>query len=245
LWAAQEKNAPPNNPLELRGPHLLAPPSGNRPAQLSSPLESIEKGLKIVRMQRLAPLLIAALSLAGCSVLGKEISFHPESGIKEWVKKDSTIILNFDHSSIEAYPMWGSHHAISLGPPLLPFIPSFGAKAHWDNQFLRLKLRTSAEVLKIDLSEVKLNFSSGISVSGEKFEEQSESGRVHPMNDRILTLENQEEEIYISFNAPFDQSESFKVEFGNVVIGTLQIPLPSLKYNRETKYRYFPFIFSN
>jgi hypothetical protein len=192
-------------------------------------------------------LLIAALSVTGCAVLGKELSFHPDAKAKEWLKKDPGTIFTFNHSSIEAYPMWGSDHAVSLGPPFLPIIPAFLAKPHWDVQSLRLKLSTSAaaEALKMDLSEVKLHFSSGLSISGEKFEELAESGQVQPMKGQKVTLEKEEKQIYISFNAPFDQSESFEVEFGNVFIGTSQISLPPLKYIRETKYRYFPFIFSH
>ena len=219
---------------------------GGCPGASAFSLGRIKKGLNIVRTRWLSfLLLIAALFIAGCAVLGKEISFQAEAGAKEWLKKDSRIIFNFDHSSIEAYQMRGSDHAVNLGPPFLPIIPAFLAKPHWDVQSLRLKLSTSVEVLRIDLSEVKLHFSSGISISAEKFEELVESGQVHPMKDQKMTLEKGEKQIYISFNAPFDQSVSFVVEFGNVLIGTSQIPLPPLKYIRETKYRYFPFVFSH
>jgi hypothetical protein len=97
----------------------------------------------------------------------------------------------------------------------------------------------------IDLSEAKIHFPAGTYYPPTSFQEVTERGHFRPMTAHTITLNDGEKKVYLSFNAPYDQTKTFVVELGNVVVGNSQVTLPPLKYSRQTKYRYLPFVFSH
>jgi len=193
-------------------------------------------------MKRYSLLLILFLLTEGCAVIDREVCFFPEAGSGGWRKVDSTFVFNWETISFELYSFYRIDHVVAMGPPLLPLFPLF-TKPHWGSvhNHSGIKVVSGNEVVRMDLSQVKAHFPSGISYSAAFFEK----GEVYPMKDHNVLIGKEGKTLYFSFDAPYDQSPSFAVEFGKVFVGDSTVKLPSVKYYRRVQYKYLPLVFSH
>jgi hypothetical protein len=196
--------------------------------------------------------LFTVISLSGCAFIKTQMYFEPDAEAKGWLKEEVrkydyyTMNFQVENLSLKVYSThYGFDNTFSAGPPFLPFFPIFAKPDPSTPIQLQLEILTQSNLLTIDLSEVKLYFPPDTYFSPISFEEVVESGHVRPMTGHTITLNKKEKIVYVGFKAPFDQVKSFVLEFGDIHIGDSQITLPPLEYNKKTKYRYFPFVFSH
>jgi hypothetical protein len=193
-------------------------------------------------MKRYSVLLILFLLTEGCAIIDREVCFLPEAGSGGWRKVDSTFEFNWKTTSFELYSFYRIDHVVAIGPPLLPLFPLF-TKPAWDSlhNHSGIKVVYGSEVVRMDLLQVKAHFPSGTNYSAAFFAE----GEAYPMKDHNVLIDKEGKTLYFSFDAPYDQSQSFTVEFGKVFVGDSMVTLPSVKYNRRVQYKYLPLVFSH